>query len=85
MSRFRHDPGVAPTLLAALSTMERHGLATAGSLTAHGQVERPCVIRLLASLESRGFIERIGRLSQRERAKLRMATEILERLAEGAG
>ena len=52
------DPGVTPTLLAALSTIERHGPMTAGGLADHEQVERPTVTRLLASLGSRGLIER---------------------------
>ena len=52
------DPGVTPTLLAALSTIERHGPITAGGLADHEQVERPTVTRLLASLGTRGLIER---------------------------
>lgn len=52
------DTGVTPTLLAALSTIERHGPMTAGSLAAHEQVEKPTVTRLLAALETRALIER---------------------------
>lgn len=52
------DPGVTPTLLAALSTIERHGPVTAGGLADHEQVERPTVTRLLAALGTRGLIER---------------------------
>jgi DNA-binding MarR family transcriptional regulator len=52
------DTGVTPTLLAALSTIERHGPMTAGSLAAHEQVEKPTVTRLLAALEARALIER---------------------------
>jgi DNA-binding MarR family transcriptional regulator len=48
------DTGVTP----ALSTIERHGPITAGSLASHEQVEKPTVTRLLAVLEDRGMIER---------------------------
>jgi DNA-binding MarR family transcriptional regulator len=52
------DMGITPTLLAALSTIERHGPVTAGDLAAHEQVEKPTVTRLLAVLEERELIER---------------------------
>lgn len=52
------DTGVTPTMLAALSTVERHGPLTAGSLASHEQVEKPTVTRLLVALEERGLIER---------------------------
>jgi DNA-binding MarR family transcriptional regulator len=52
------DPGVTPTLLAALSTIERHGPMTAGSLASHEQVEKPTVTRLLAALDERELIDR---------------------------
>src|SRR5438034_1136008 len=40
------DTGITPTLLAALSTIERHGPVTAGELASHEQVEKPTVTRL---------------------------------------
>jgi len=52
------DTGITPTLLAALSTIERHGPITPGSLASHEQVEKPSVTRLLAVLEERALIER---------------------------
>ena len=52
------DTGITPTLLAALSTIERHGPLTAGTLATHEQVEKPTVTRLLAVLEERELIER---------------------------
>ena len=52
------DTGITPTLLAALSTIERHGPVTAGTLATHEQVEKPTVTRLLAVLEERELIER---------------------------
>lgn len=50
--------GITPTLLAALSTIERHGPVTAGDLASHEQVEKPTVTRLLAVLEERELIDR---------------------------
>ncbi len=52
------DTGVTPTLLAALSTIDRHGPMTPGSLAAHEQVEKPTITRLLAALEQRGLVGR---------------------------
>ena len=52
------DTGVTPTLLAALSTIDRYGPMTAGALAAHEQVEKPTVTRLLAALEQRALVER---------------------------
>ena len=52
------DTGITPTLLAALSTIERHGPVTAGMLATHEQVEKPTVTRLLAVLEERELIQR---------------------------
>lgn len=52
------DTGITPTLLAALSTIERHGPVTAGTLASYEQVEKPTVTRLLSVLEERALIER---------------------------
>lgn len=52
------DADVSPTLLAALSTVERHGPMTAGSLAAHEQIQKPTCTRVIASLLERGLIER---------------------------
>lgn len=49
---------MTPTLLVALSTIERHGPMTAGSLASHEQVEKPTVTRLLSALGERELIER---------------------------
>src|ERR1700693_1357269 len=45
---------ITPTLLAALSTIERHGRMTAGELATHEQVQKPTVTRILADLLGRG-------------------------------
>lgn len=53
------DVDVTPTLLSALSTIERHGPMTAGALAAHEQVRKPTVTRLIGTLVDRGLIERL--------------------------
>ena len=50
--------GLSPTLLAALSTIDRHGPMTPGDLAAHEQVRKPTVTRILAALVEEGLIER---------------------------
>lgn len=50
--------GVSPTLLAALSTIDRHGPMTVGDLASHEQVRKPTVTRILGSLVEQGLAER---------------------------
>lgn len=52
------NAGVSPTLLAALSTIERHGPLTAGALANHEQIRKPTCTRVIASLVELGSIER---------------------------
>lgn len=56
--RRESQAGISPTLLAALSTIERHGPMTAGALAAHEQVRKPTVTRILAALVAEGLVER---------------------------
>jgi DNA-binding MarR family transcriptional regulator len=49
---------ITPTLLAALSTIARHGRMTAGELANHEQVQKPTVTRILADLQERGLVSR---------------------------
>lgn len=51
-------PGMTPTLLAALATVERHGPMTASDLAVHEQIRKPTCTRLIASLTERGVVER---------------------------
>jgi DNA-binding MarR family transcriptional regulator len=45
-------------MLAALSTIDRHGPITAGDVAQHEQVRKPTVTRILAGLVDEGLIER---------------------------
>lgn len=56
--RRESQAGISPTLLAALSTIERHGPMRAGELAAHEQVRKPTVTRILAALVAEGLAER---------------------------
>lgn len=56
--RRESQAGISPTLLAALSTIERHGPMRAGDLAAHEQVRKPTVTRILGSLVAEGLVER---------------------------
>lgn len=56
--RRESQAGISPTLLAALSTIERHGPMTAGDLASHEQVRKPTVTRILAALVAEGLAER---------------------------
>ena len=56
--RRESQAGISPTLLAALSTIERHGPIRAGDLAAHEQVRKPTVTRILGALVDEGLVER---------------------------
>src|ERR687887_1094733 len=57
--RQESDPGITPTLHAALHTVETHGPITAGQLAAHEHVQKPTMTRTIQSLLDRGLIERL--------------------------
>ncbi len=52
------EAGVTPTLLAALSTIERHGPLTPGTLAQHEQIKKPTCTRVIADLLEKDLIER---------------------------
>src|SRR4029077_1008976 len=52
------EAGVTPTLLAALSTIERHGPLTPSALAQHEQIKKPTCTRVIADLLEKGLIER---------------------------
>lgn len=53
------EPEISSSLLAALSTIERHGTMTAGALAAHEQIQKPTCTRVISDLQALGLIERI--------------------------
>ena len=58
--RMRHasDPGITPTLHAALFCVEQHGPLTAGQLAGHEHVTKPTMTRTIAALVEDGLITR---------------------------
>jgi DNA-binding MarR family transcriptional regulator len=56
--RQQAEPGITPSLLSALSTIERAGPMTIGDLCAVEQVQPPTMTRLVASLVETGLVER---------------------------
>jgi DNA-binding MarR family transcriptional regulator len=56
--RQQAEPGMTPSLLSALSTIERAGPMTIGELCAVEQVQPPTMTRLVASLVETGMVER---------------------------
>jgi DNA-binding MarR family transcriptional regulator len=56
--RQQAEPGITPSLLSALSTIERAGPMTIGELCAVEQVQPPTMTRLVASLVETGMVER---------------------------
>jgi DNA-binding MarR family transcriptional regulator len=57
--RQESDPGITPTVHAALHTVETHGPITAGQLAAHEHVQKPTMTRTIQALLDRGLIERV--------------------------
>jgi DNA-binding MarR family transcriptional regulator len=58
--RLRQEAGgdLSPSLTAALSTVERHGLLTLSELASRERIQRPTATRVLARLEEQGLISR---------------------------
>jgi DNA-binding MarR family transcriptional regulator len=57
--RQESDPGITPTVHAALHTVETHGPITAGQLAAHEHVQKPSMTRTIQALIDRGLIVRL--------------------------
>jgi DNA-binding MarR family transcriptional regulator len=57
--RQESDPGITPTLHAALHSIETHGPITAGQLAAHEHVQKPTMTRTIQALLDRELIERL--------------------------
>jgi len=52
------DPGITPSLLSALSSIDREGRLTVGELCAIEQVQPPTMTRFVASLVDTGLVRR---------------------------
>ncbi len=56
--RQESDPGITPTLHAALFTLEMHGPMTAGQLASHENVQKPTMTRTIQALVDGGLVRR---------------------------
>ena len=56
--RQQAEPGVTPSMLSALSTIERHGQMTLSELAAHERVTPPTVTTVVGRLEGAGLVVR---------------------------
>ena len=66
------DAKLSPTLIAALSTIERHGPLTPSQLAEIERVQRPTVTRVVTRLAEAGLIERTADERDRRVARLRI-------------
>src|SRR5436190_23893425 len=56
--RQQSEPDITPSMLSALSTIERHGPMTLSELAAYERVQPPTITSVLGRLESAGLIAR---------------------------
>jgi DNA-binding MarR family transcriptional regulator len=77
------DPGITPSLLSALSSIDREGRLTVGELCAIEQVQPPTMTRLVASLVDTGLVRRESDLSDRRIAWLSCTPDGARLLSRG--
>jgi DNA-binding MarR family transcriptional regulator len=63
--RQESEPGLTPSQLSALTSVERHGPLTLGRLAEHERVAPPSVTKVVTKLEEAGLVER--KLDERDR------------------
>ena len=76
--RLRQQQGesaLSPTLIAALSTIERHGPLTPSELAERERVQRPTITRVLTRLSDAGLIERTADERDRRVARLQVTSD----------
>jgi DNA-binding MarR family transcriptional regulator len=56
--RRQGDTGLTPSQLSALTSIERHGPLTLGTLADHERVAPPSITKVVAKLEESGFVAR---------------------------
>lgn len=81
--RQQSDSGLTPTQLSALAAIDRHGPLTPGDLAHHERVAPPTVTRVVAKLESDGWVTRQADPDD-GRSTLVATTEAGRRLIEAA-
>ena len=63
--RQHSEPGVTPSQLSVLATVQRAGAMTLGDLAAHEGVQPPSITRMVAGLEEAGLVARTSSAADR--------------------
>lgn len=69
----RADTGLSIAFISALGTVERHGPITPGELAEREKVKPPSMTKILATLESEGYIERTAHPSDGRQSLIRVS------------
>src|SRR5437868_8239019 len=69
--RQESEPGLTPSQLSALTSVERHGPLTLGALAEHERVAPPSITKVVTKLEALGVVER--RSDDTDRRGVRLA------------
>lgn len=73
--RQQGDPSLSPSLISALSTVERLGPLTPSELAAAERVRRPTVTRVVGRLEEAGLVARLPDQEDRRVVRLEASAE----------
>lgn len=79
--RQESPPGITPSQLSALASIDHLGPLTIGDLAAHENVQPPTISRIVGTLEGDGWVERIGDDADRRVALVRATPKAHRELA----
>jgi DNA-binding MarR family transcriptional regulator len=79
--RQESPPGITPSQLSALATVDHFGPITIGELAAHENVQPPTISRIVGTLEGDGWVERIADETDRRVALVRATPKAHRELA----
>ncbi|MEA2475916.1 MAG: hypothetical protein QOC87_115 [Actinomycetota bacterium] len=69
------ETGVSPSMLSALSSIERLGPCTLGELAAHERIQPPTLTRVVSRLHEDGLVERIPDPTDRRIIRVQLSTQ----------
>ncbi|MCU0311073.1 MAG: MarR family transcriptional regulator [Acidimicrobiales bacterium] len=79
--RQESPPGITPSQLSALASIDHLGPVAIGDLAAHENVQPPTISRIVGTLEGDGWVERIGDENDRRIALVRATPKARRELA----
>ena len=79
--RQESPPGITPSQLSALASIDHLGPVAIGDLAAHENVQPPTISRIVGTLEGDGWVERIADESDRRVALVRATPKAHRELA----